>query len=92
MCHDGMAGGNPLLCISPEQIMTFEEFLKRARAAGCTIEQSGAVTFITHGPITVRHNLHSGLYYLKRESFRADSDFIRTNVEGASRALHLPRK
>lgn len=72
--------------------MTFEEFLRRARESGCVVETSGRYTFVIRDAIAVRYTLETGTYALKRDRWRSDSDYVRTSVDGASRALSLPRK
>ena len=73
--------------------MDTTEFLRRSFHAGHRRENSGHFIFVhLDGVCTVRIDTRTDSYYIRDRMKDATEQYRKTTLEGASRALKLPRR
>lgn len=71
--------------------MTHAEFLQRARDAGCRIDVSGSVMFVSNGDVTVRIDQRGRLTYRDPKTLDEFAP-VAMSYSQASKLLKLPRR
>lgn len=71
--------------------MTHAEFLRRARNAGCRIDVSGSVMFVSNGDVTIKIDERG---HLTHRDPKTTNEFapVAMSYAQASKLLKLPRR